>query len=91
MTNKGFMKSLAERMELDKDTCSQLVSAFIGTFAASLNEDKSITVQGFGSFEQKRKAKRKMYNPITKTYKVIPSKTVLNYKMSPVLKDKVNS
>ena len=43
------------------------------------------------NFEKKEKAERKIYNPASKEFKVVPCKVVANFKMSPVLKDKINT
>ena len=50
----------------------------------------SVTVLGLGVFEPREKASRKMFNPTSKTYIVVPPKTTLCYKMSAALKDKLN-
>ena len=50
----------------------------------------SVTIQGFGSFEPREKASRRIYNPTSKTYLVVPSKTTLSYKMSVALKTQLN-
>ena len=47
-------------------------------------------LQGFGSFEPREKASRRIYNPTSKTYMVVPSKTTLSYKMSAALKAQLN-
>ncbi len=91
MTNKEFVNTLSKKVDIDSARCSQLVESLVGLFVDSLAEGQTLTVQGFGNFEHKHKVRRKIYHPTTKTYKVIPSKVVVNYKMSPVLKEKINS
>jgi nucleoid DNA-binding protein len=56
-----------------------------------VREGKVVSIQGFGNFELKEKAERKIYSPSTKSFNIIPSKRVINYKMSPVLKDRINT
>ncbi len=91
MTNKEFIQALAQRTAVDVKGCVRLVDSLLNLMGGSLNEGKTVAVQGFGNLELKRKAERKMYNPVTKEFKTVPGKTVANYKMSPVLKDRINN
>ena len=47
-----------------------------------------IAIQGFGSFEVKKKAERISINPSTKQRMLVPPKLVLTYRPSNTLKDK---
>ena len=47
-----------------------------------------ISIQGFGTFEVKKKAERISVNPTTKQRMLVPPKLVLTYKPSTLLKDK---
>ena len=53
-----------------------------------LEEGNVIAVQGFGSFEGKKKAERISINPASKQRMLVPPKLVLSYKPSNTLKDK---
>ena len=53
-----------------------------------LEEGNMITVQGFGSFEVKKKAERISINPASKQRMLVPPKLVLSYRPSNTLKDK---
>ena len=53
-----------------------------------LEEGNMIAVQGFGSFEVKKKAERISINPASKQRMLVPPKLVLSYKPSNTLKDK---
>ena len=57
--------------------------------AAKLEEETSISVIGFGTFEVKKKLERVVINPSTKQRMLIPPKMVLNFKPSNVFKDKL--
>lgn len=56
-----------------------------------LQEGNSIALQGFGTFEVKKKAERITINPSTKQRMLIPPKLVLSYKPSNVLKEKIQN
>jgi DNA-binding protein HU-beta len=53
-----------------------------------LEEGNVIAVQGFGSFEVKKKAERISINPASKQRMLVPPKLVLSYRPSNTLKDK---
>ena len=53
-----------------------------------LEEGNVIAIQGFGSFEVKKKAERISINPASKQRMLVPPKLVLSYKPSNTLKDK---
>lgn len=90
MNSKTFVQSLAERLGMDEEEVAVLTEQFVGTFVQEVQAGSLVSVQGFGNFEIKEKAERKMYNPTTKTFKVIPGKSVLGFKMSATLKNRVN-
>lgn len=67
-----------------------MASAFVGSIAEKLDDDTQLAVQGFGTFEVKKKMERVVVNPANKQRKLIPPKLVLAFKPSAVLKEKMN-
>ena len=53
-----------------------------------LQEGNIVTIQGFGTFEVKKKAERITVNPTTKQRMLVPPKLVLAYRPSGQLKEK---
>lgn len=53
-----------------------------------LQNNNQISIQGFGSFEVKKKAERISVNPTNKQRMLVPPKLVLTYRPSNLLKDK---
>lgn len=53
-----------------------------------LQDGNTIAIQGFGSFEVKKKLERVSVNPVTQQRLLIPPKLVLSFKPSITLKDK---
>jgi len=53
-----------------------------------LQDGKTVVVQGFGTFEVKKKLERISVNPVTQQRLLIPPKLVLTYKPSVSLKEK---
>lgn len=66
-----------------------MATAFVGSIAEKLDDDTQLAVQGFGTFEVKKKMERVVVNPANKQRKLIPPKLVLAFKPSAVLKEKM--
>jgi len=64
------------------------MASLLSDMTQQLQEGNTITVQGFGTFEVRKKIERITINPVTKLRMLIPPKLVLAYKPSNVLKDK---
>ena len=90
MTNKDFIEKVSQKTNFETDDVKELSASLIGVVLDDIADGNTVTIQGFGSFEPREKARRKIYNPTTKTYIVVPSKTTLGYKMSAALKERLN-
>ena len=87
MNNKEFTSELADRLGYTiKDT--ELISSLLSDMTQELEDGNAIAIQGFGSFEVKKKAERISINPSTKQRMLVPPKLVLTYRPSNTLKDK---
>ena len=91
MNNKDFISALAARTSLTTKETQKLATALISGMADTLDSDTSFSVQGFGTFEVKKKMERIVVNPNTRQRKLIPPKLVLAFKPSVVLKEKIKS
>jgi DNA-binding protein HU-beta len=67
------------------------VSTIFNSMTQELQNGKSIVIQGFGSFEVKKKMERISVNPTTGKRYLIPPKLVLAFKQSNVLKEMFNA
>ena len=90
MTNKEFLEKISQKTHLEMDDVKELSSSLVGAVLEEIAQGNSVTIQGFGSFEPREKASRRIYNPTSKTDLVVPSKTTLSYKMSVALKTQLN-
>ena len=88
MNNKEFTSELAERLGYTIKDTSELINSFLASMTQELEEGNMIAVQGFGSFEVKKKAERISINPASKQRMLVPPKLVLSYRPSNTLKDK---
>ena len=89
MNNKEFIADLATRLDEKAKETQRLVSLFSTVFAESLEEGDSLSIQGFGTFEVKKKLERIVTNPTNKQRMLVPPKLALSFKPSNILKDKI--
>ena len=88
MNNKEFTSELAERLGYTIKDTSEVIGSLLSSMTQELEEGNVIAVQGFGSFEVKKKAERISINPASKQRMLVPPKLVLSYRPSNTLKDK---
>ena len=63
MNNKEFTSELAERLGYTIKDTSELMNSLLSSMTQELEEGNVIAIQGFGSFEVKKKAERISVNP----------------------------
>ena len=88
MNNKEFTSELAERLGYTIKDTSELMNSLLSSMTQELEEGNVIAIQGFGSFEVKKKAERISINPASKQRMLVTPKLVLTYRPSNTLKDK---
>lgn len=89
--NKGqFVEYIAQKTgESAKDT-KVFVDAFWETVVEQLKKGEKVSLTGIGTFCLKKRPSRRGVNPLTQKRIVIPAKTVVNFKPSQSLTDRVN-
>ena len=85
---KNFISELSRRLGYTIKDTSELASSLLSGMTQELQEGNVVTIQGFGTFEVKKKAERITVNPTTKQRMLVPPKLVLTYRPSAQLKDK---
>ena len=85
MNNKEFTSELAERLGYTIKDTSELMNSLLSSMTQELEEGNVIAIQGFGSFEVKKKAERISINPASKQRMLVPPKLVLSYRPSNTL------
>lgn len=88
MNNKEFTAELSKRLGYTQKDTSELISSMLSFMTEQLEEGNGIAIQGFGSFEVKKKIERISVSPTTKQRMLVPPKLVLTYKPSIALKEK---
>ena len=88
MNNKDFTSELSRRLGYTIKDTSELMSSLLSDMTQELQEGNVVTIQGFGTFEVKKKAERITVNPTTKQRMLVPPQLVLAYRPSGQLKEK---
>lgn len=88
MNNKEFISELSRRFVYTNKDTTQLVSSVIDIMTQQLQDGNTVAIQGFGTFEVRKKLERISINPATQQRMLIPPKLVLTYKPSAILKEK---
>lgn len=88
MNNKDFISELSAKMGRSSKETSDLVASLLSEMTRQLEEGNTVYIQGFGTFEVKKKIERISVNPVSKQRMLVPPKLVLSYKPSAALKDK---
>ena len=91
MNNKEFIGELANRLSMDTKDVTRMCNALIGEIAVQLEEENSLTIANFGTFEVKKKLERVVINPATKQRMLVPPKLVINFKAASTLREKANN
>ncbi len=77
MNNKEFISELSRRFVYTNKDTTQLVSSVINIMTQQLQDGNTVAIQGFGTFEVRKKLERISINPATQQRMLIPPKLVL--------------
>lgn len=91
MNNKDFVSELAKQTNQPANVATKLVNDMLRILEEHFQQDDSVNISGFGSFEVKKKMERVSVNPTTGKRYLIPPKLVLAFKQSNVMKEKFNA
>lgn len=89
MNHKELINSISNEMDLPKAETERLLDETVSFFVKQLSESNTIGIQGFGTFEVRKKEERISVHPSTQVRTIIPPKLVVNFKQSNVLKEKL--
>lgn len=89
MKHKDVLDEVARRSGLPLDEVSTRLDQLVALISYHLTLDEPISIQGFGTFEVKKRKERLTVNPTTGTKWLIPPKWVPAFKVGPTLKEKI--
>jgi DNA-binding protein HU-beta len=87
--NKDLLDEVAQRSGLPSDVTAALADRLITLITNHLSLDEPVSIQGFGTFEVKKRKERLTVNPTTGAKWLIPPKWVPAFKVGPTLKEKI--
>ena len=88
VNNKEFIAELARRGENSSRDVSDMIFSLTQIMTERWQNNDSIAIQNFGSFEIRKKSERISVNPVSKQRLLVPPKLVLTFRPSNQLKDK---
>ncbi|MBQ8423605.1 MAG: HU family DNA-binding protein [Coprobacter sp.] len=89
MEHKQFFATLQEHLGKDKKEVDNLYSGLLQIIKERSLSMDSISIQGFGVFEPRKKLERVTVNPATGKRMLIPPRIVLTFKPGAVLKSRI--
>lgn len=87
MTNQELIASLAKRLNWTQRQTTEALEATISIINNNLENGNSISIQGFGLFETKKRSERISVHPITKKRSLIPPKIALAFRPGQSIKE----
>lgn len=91
MNNREFVQRLAQSTGISSIEVAEMQAACIDRIVAEVRDGNTVMFQGFGTFETKEKAERKIFIPSTKEYKVVPARQTVGFRPGPTLRERFNS
>lgn len=91
MTKADIIAVIAEKTGIDKGDVQATIEAFFTVVKNSMSEGENIYVRGFGSFINKRRARKVGRNISKNTQMVIEEHYVPSFKPSKIFVDKIKA
>ncbi|MEA3420291.1 MAG: HU family DNA-binding protein [Acidobacteriota bacterium] len=90
MIKADLINKIAKEMEISKQEAETGVNLFFQTIKEAIQNGEGIELRGFGSFRFRRREARSGRNPRTGKPVQVPSKKILYFKPSKLLKNLIN-
>ena len=91
VNSKELVAELSRRMGKTQKEIASLLQVTTDVMVASMQEDTTIAMQGFGSFEVRKKQDRILINPVSKQKMIVPPKLTLTFKVGTTYKTKLKN
>lgn len=90
LTKADIVESVNNELGYPKNRCSELVETLLEIIKESLEQGEDVLISGFGKFCVKGKKQRRGRNPATGDDLLLGERTVVTFKCSHLLRDKIN-
>jgi integration host factor subunit alpha len=91
LVKENLIQTLYDQRGLTKQTSKALVEEVFERIKKALESGDDVLISGFGKFSARRKAPRKGRNPATGEDLMLEARTVVWFKCSTVLREKINT
>jgi len=89
MNNKELISELARNLNINQNDAQDLLNKCNTLLGGSFANMDTLSIQGFGAFEVKKKLERLTIHPVSGKKLLVPPKLVLNFVASKTFKDKI--
>jgi integration host factor subunit alpha len=89
-TKDNLIQTLYDQSGFSKQKARTTVETVFELVKKALESGEDVLISGFGKFSVKRKAPRKGRNPATGEDLPLDARTVITFKCSPVMRERVN-
>ncbi|MEO5367756.1 MAG: integration host factor subunit alpha [Magnetococcus sp. WYHC-3] len=90
MIKADLVESVYQRIGISKKDAAEIVDSFFEIIREQLESGESVKISGFGNFNIRHKNPRPGRNPKTGDEVEIPARSVLTFKASQILRDRVS-
>jgi len=90
MIKADLITSIAKKLSISKQEAESGVNLFFDTIKDAILKGEEIEIRGFGSFRFRNRTSRSGRNPRTGKPVKVPSKKILYFKPSKLLKELIN-
>ena len=90
MTKADIIDEVATATGLTKVETEAVLEGVIKSIITSLSNNERVDIRGFGSFIVKKRSARDAHNPATREIVKLKERFVPSFKVSKILKDRVN-
>ncbi len=90
ITRAHLTKNIVTKTSLSQKQAAELIEGVFKEISQALAQGESVKLPAFGTFTVRRKKERVGRNPKTKQEVTIAPRTVVSFKVSPLLKEKLN-
>ena len=91
MNNKELIAKIATQLKITQIEATSIAEEFAWAVTNQLVKNNVVHFQGFGTLDVRKREKRISVNPASGKRTLVPPKLTVGFKMSNVLKDKINN
>lgn len=87
MNNKEYIAALADKTGYSQELTQKMAKTLIEAMGRHFENGESVVVNGFGTFEVRKRLERVIVNPASGQRMLVPPKLVLGFKPSTIIKE----